>query len=279
MHPLDEYRANIRSRKGGWTIGKGISAQGYSLLDDLLGKASFFQVMMLHVGDRLPEPRLSHWLEATFICLSWPDPRIWCNQMGSYGGATRASPVASICAGVLASESAIYGPGTVMSATRFIVNAVKAINHGSTVAEYIEATAKTRLGLKAPGFARPLAKGDERVSAMFRVAEELGFDQGIHIKTALEIEKYLLQNFDESLNLAGYIMAFLSDQGYTDTEIFRIYSLCVNGGIHACYSEAYDQPPDHFLPLRCADIEYTGTAIRKIPSRPADNSPNNPPNN
>jgi hypothetical protein len=262
---MDRHRGTILTRKGGWEIGKGISAQGYSLLDDLLGKASFFQVMMLHVGDRLPEKRLGQWLEATFICLSWPDPRIWCNQMGSFGGALKASPAASICAGIMASDSDIYGPGTVIPATRFIVNAVKAINASDSVADYINSAAKTRLGLRAPGYGRPLAKGDERVTAMLQLAKDLGFDNGPHIETALEIDKYLYQHFDESLNLAGYIMAFLSDQGYSETEIYRIYSLCVSGGIHACYSEAYDQRPDWFLPLRCSDIENTGAKPRSLP--------------
>lgn len=267
INRLDKHRAKIITRKGGWEIGKGVSAQGYSLLDDLVGKASYFQVIGMHVSDKLPEKRLGKWLEATFICLSWPDPRIWCNQVGSFGGAAKASPVASICAGVLASDSSLYGPGTLIPATRFIVDAVKAIEAGGSVAEYINTKAKTRLGLRAPGYGRPIAKGDERVSAMIRVAEELGFENGVHINTAFEIERYLHKHYDETLNLAGYMMAFLSDQGYNETEMHRMYSLCVNGGIHACYSEACDQAPDLFLPLRCDDIEYLGVPPRAIPAQ------------
>ncbi|MFA7555629.1 MAG: hypothetical protein WCY88_15405 [Spongiibacteraceae bacterium] len=260
----DERRGHIYSAKGGWVIGKGIASHGYSLLDDLVGGKSFFQVMVLNAtGKMLPE-NFTRWLEATFICLSWPDSRIWCNQMGSYGGETKTSPVAAICAGVLASDSSLYGPGTVISATRFIVAALDYVRQGGVVDEYIETMAKTRLGLVTPGFARPMAKGDERVERMRQVAQELGFVDGPHMRTARAIEKYLLTQYDESMNLAGYIMAFLSDQGFSEQENYRIYSMCVNSGVHAAYSEAYDNVPDSYLPLRCEDIVYTGIPERVL---------------
>lgn len=261
---LDSRRGKIITSKGGWRIGKGVTSHNYSLLDELVGEAGFFQVLVLNITGKLPEKRLTQWLEATFICLSWPDPRIWCNQIGSFGGSLRTSPVAGICAGIMASDSSIYGPGTVIPATRFIRSAVKFIEQGGTVPEFIRQKAVTRLGLQAPGYARPIAKGDERVSAMTRVAEKLGYTEGKHIKTAFQIEQYLLEKYGESINLAGYIMAFLSDQGFDEDSIHRLYSLCVNGGIHACYSEAYDSPKDSFQPLRCKDIEYTGIPARTL---------------
>jgi len=36
----DQYRGQIYSLKGGWTVGKGIMTHGYSLLDDIHGKCS-----------------------------------------------------------------------------------------------------------------------------------------------------------------------------------------------------------------------------------------------
>ena len=43
----DQRRNIIRSRKGGWIIGKGIYTYGYSLIDELVGKVSYFQLLLL----------------------------------------------------------------------------------------------------------------------------------------------------------------------------------------------------------------------------------------
>ena len=85
----DQRRNRIRTRKGGWRIGGGISVHGYSLLEDLVGRRSFFEVLYLEVAGKLPDPRLARWLEASFLCLAFPDPRIWCNQIGALAGSAR----------------------------------------------------------------------------------------------------------------------------------------------------------------------------------------------
>ena len=262
----DQRRGHIYSRKGGWTIGAGITNQGYSMLEDLVGKASYFQVLVLNVTGRLPEKRLAQWLENTFICMSWPDPRIWCNQIGALGGDTRVSPVAAVCAGSLASDSRLYGPGTVIDGVRFIRSAHKAIMAGSSIADFIEKNATVKGRLIAPGFARPIATGDERVVAMQALADRLDFEVGSHLELAYDIQAYLQQHYAESLNLAGYMCAFLIDLGFTDLEGYRIYSLCVNSGVQACYSEYCDRSSGEFLPLRCEDIDYTGARERPVPS-------------
>jgi citrate synthase len=159
----------------------------------------------------------------------------------------------------------MYGPGTAYSATQFITDAKARIDEGLSVVEYIENFAKTKRGLRIPGYARPFAAGDDRVVAMQKLSDELGFKNGPHLDLAYQIQDYLLENYGEALNLAGYIVAFMSDQGYAAKEIYRIYSMCVNSGIHASYSEAYDSPPDSFLPLRCDDIEYIGVPERPLP--------------
>ncbi|MCI5208556.1 MAG: hypothetical protein D3910_07135, partial [Candidatus Electrothrix sp. ATG2] len=113
-------RGRILSDKGGWVIGEAVYNHGYSMMDDLVGNASFFQVLILNITGRLPERRLTDWLEAYYICLNWPDARIWCNQVGSLAGTMRASPLAAAGAGILSSDSIMYGPGTTMKATEFI---------------------------------------------------------------------------------------------------------------------------------------------------------------
>lgn len=258
-------RGHIYSNKGGWTLGEGISNQGYSMLDDLVGKASFFQVLMLNVTGKLPDARLAQWMEAAFICLSWPDPRIWCNKIGALGGDARVAPIAAICAGIMASDSKVYGPGTVLDTLHFISAARSASLAGHSVCEFIESQARIKGRLMVPGFARPIATGDERVAAMQDVAEKLGFVDGVHLGVSYEIESYLVQQYGESLNLAGYLAAFWLDQGLDHYQGYIVFSLCVNGGIHACYTEYRDKSAGSFLPLKCNDIDYVGVPERPVP--------------
>lgn len=262
----DGRRRTIRSVRGGWTIGSGISNCGYSMLDDLVGKASFFQVLVLNVTGRLPEQSLAEWLEATFICLSWPDSRIWCNHIGALAGDARVAPTAAVCAGAMASDSSMYGPGTVLATVQFLESARTAVNGGASIEEFISNNAVRKGRLIAPGFARPIATGDERVAAMQRIADGLGFTVGPLLDLAYVIDSHLREAYGESINLGGYMCAFMRDQGYTATEGYRLYSLCVNSGVHACYSEYRDKAAGGFLPLRCDDVEYIGPEERRVPT-------------
>jgi len=264
--PWDRNRGIIRTRKGAWRPGQVIYSHGYDLLRQLVGHVTFFQNLVLNVTGRLPEKRLGDWLEATFMCMSWPDARIWCNQIGALGGSVRASPVASIAAGVMAADSRMYGPGTVRSSTRFIQRALELSRAGWTTERIVAETAVRGRRVVAVGYSRPLAPADERIEAMQRVATGLGFETGPHLALAYDIEAVLWERHHESINLAGYIMAFLSDQGFSVEEIYRLYATCVNGGIHACYAEAADNPAETFLPMRCDDVEYTGPAERGVPA-------------
>ncbi len=263
----DERRGIIRSRKGGWIIGEAIYNQGYSIMDDLVGKKTYFQVLVLNATGRMPERRLADWIDASFNCLSWPDPRIWCNQIGSLAGTMRASPIAAITAGILASDSSMYGPGTQATCAEFITDALEKKKNGMSPEDIIEAYPRLRpyTPPAIPGYARPVASGDERVVAMERVAAQLGFETGEHLALAYEIQEVLVRKYSEGMNIAGYSAAFLSDHGFSPIEQYRIGSICVNSGIHACYVEAVDNPPESFFPMRCDDMDYQGKPPRPVP--------------
>ena len=268
MTDYDRLRGAIFSRKGGWKIGSGIETHGYSLLDEIHGKCSLFQVMILNVTGRLPEKRLADVVEGVFICSSWPDPRIWCNKLGAFSAMTRTTPTAAVAAGGLAGDSKLYGVGTGRSIESFITLADRMINHENwSVQEFMEKHAFSNGKLQAPGFARPLAKGDERVVAMRRYARELGFETGRFEKLANEMEDYLSTKAGEGLNSSGYFVVFMKDQGYSIDEIIGIAAWAISTGVYASYFEYIAQAPEAFLPLRISDIDYTGPEVRKTPVR------------
>jgi hypothetical protein len=262
----DQRRGRIFSKKGGWRIGQGILNHGYSMMDDLVGKVSYMQVVMLNATGRLPERRMADWIEAIHICLSWPDPRIWCNQIGALSGSIHASAVASVAAGLMALDSRAYGTRPIIEGMRFIKDAVQQYNAGASVSEIIARQSKGRGGKpQIIGYARPIAKGDERIVAMERVTEALGFEIGPHMKLAYQIGEVLVSEHDESMNINGYGAAFMADHGYSEQETYQLISMLGASGITACYVNEVDSVPDSFLPLRCDDIDYEGKPFRDLP--------------
>ena len=266
VDPWDKQRNVIRTNRGGWVRGQKVISHGYSLLEDLVGKKSYFQIFLLSILGKLPEQRLADWFEAEYSCMSYPDARIWCNQIGSLAGTCKTLPSAGTLAGVLASDSTMYGPGTAADTYAFLMQAKQEFKAGHSIEE-IAIKRSRRKGTKPiiPGFGRPLATGDERVNTMEVVAKNLGFDVGETLQLAYQIEKYLLENHGESMNLATYTVAFLMDQGFDLVQIQESFSLMVTSGVAACYMEAFHNPPETFLPLRCDDIEYTGPEKRPVP--------------
>jgi uncharacterized protein (DUF305 family) len=259
----DKNRNHIFSSKGGWRVGEAVYNHGYSMMDDLVGHISYFQLLFLNVTGRLPEKRLADWLEGCFICLSWPDSRIWCNQISALAGTSRTRSVAATTAGAMASDSLLYGPGVIPHCMQFIQNALRHHQCGISVKEIIDQQLSQKSTV--PGFARPIAKGDERVIAMQRVSMSLGYEVGAHETLAMAISDHLSATHDECINFGGYMVAFLADQGLSAQELNRLTNLWVTAGVQACYAEAADKPAGSFLPMRCEDIRYTGKPPRPLP--------------
>lgn len=264
-------RGKIITNRGGWRIGEAIYNCGYSMMDDLVGQKSFFQTLILNVTGQLPTETLAKWFEASFICLSWPDSRIWCNQNGSLVGTTNGSPIAAVAAGILSADSRMYGPGSITGGAEFIIRALALHEKGLTPLKIINKeleSSHTKPGNKAVivGYSRPIATGDERVEAMEKVSKDLGFKEGKHLQLAFKIHTALAQHYQENMNYVGYVTAFLVDLGFSVKEIHRIYSTWVHSGVHACFAEANDNTEGTFLPLACEDINYIGIPPRAVPT-------------
>lgn len=264
---LDSRRQRIRSRTGGWFPGKGVFSHGYSMLDELVGEKSYFQILILNATGRLVERPLADWVEAVYGCLSWPDPRIWCNQIGALAGSARASVVAGTAMGVLATDARSYGVLPLIEGVGFIQGAFKKHQAGATPEDILQQATSARGGKPfIVGYIRPIAKGDERLLVMERVAKKLQIPVGPHLSLAYEIERLLLEKYDEGMNINGYVSAVLSDQGFSAQEIYQMFTCLVASGVTACYLENLNQPPEAFLPLRCEDIDYQGAASRSLPA-------------
>jgi hypothetical protein len=263
---LEQRRGKIISHTGGWFPGQGVFTHGYSMLDELVGKKSYFQILILNATGKLVDKSFADWVEAIYGCLSWPDPRIWCNQIGALAGAARTSVVAATAMGSLAADSRTYGVYPLIEGVEFIQQARQQQEQGLTAQQIVDdIVARHRGKPYIVGYKRPIAKGDERLEVMEKISRELGFTEGKHLQLAYEIENVLLTQFDEGMNINGYMSAFLSDQGFSSQEVYRMFSMLVASGVTACYLDTYHQPSEIFLPLRCDDIDYKGPVSRPVP--------------
>lgn len=264
----DKHREKIFSSVGGWFGGKDVDIRGYSMVNELLGHVSYMQVVVLNATGRFIDEKLSKWLEGNFIGMSYPDPRIWCNQIGALGGSARTSVTAATVAGTLAGDSRAYGGSkTSLQGINFIQGALKDFNAGISIEDIVAKVQKNRN--KQPiitGYARPVDKNDERIKPHEVMTKKLGFEIGEHLSLAYKISEYLQKQYNLGMNIGGYSSAFLSDQGFSAEEIYNIKCIVVSSGVTASYVNSLNRPTDSFLPLRCDDIEYTGHKLRKFPS-------------
>jgi len=258
-----QYRGKIISHNGGWFVEKGAFSYGHNIMQELVGEISYMQLIVLNVTGKIPSKNFADWLEAFFMGLSWPDSRLWCNQIGALGASLRSNQMAAILAGALASDSRIYGVQPLVEAIAFIKKVEKA-SQSKLIADIIENLPKSKGKPLAMGYARPIAVGDERVSVMVKIAKKLNFEKGLHVKLCFRIEAYLEQHYQEKINIAGYASAFFVDQGYSAKEIYAISTTLVSSGVTACYLDYLKKPAETFLPLECNDVIYQGKEKRTI---------------
>jgi len=261
----NRYRGKVFSKKGGWIAGEDVFCHGYSIMKDLVGNISYMQMIILNASGRLVSKSLAEWFEAHFICLSWPDPRIWCNQVGAISGNMKCSVTAASVAGVLAADSRIYGGAlTSIAGVKFIKKALTLYRQGWTVEKIIKSHIGNDGNPKIMGFVRPVNGRDERIAPMIRITESLGFEIGEHMSLANQLSQYLLDNFSEGINIGGFAYAFAADQGISGDELYKIRCIIVASGVTACAVDTLDRPGESFLPLRCDDIDYGGVEDRRI---------------
>jgi len=261
----DQRKDKIITDIGKWKGGVDVTIRGYSLFNDLFDQVSYFQVLVLNVTGRLVSSELSRWLENNFIVMSYPDARIWCNQIGALSGTLHTSPSAATAAGSLSADSRVYGGSqSTLVAMKFMRSALASFKAGSSIENIINKL-PIKQGMPAvPGFVRPVAKDDERITPHKIMTKRLGFNNGEYASLADKISSFMERKYSMGMNIDGYSSAFLLDQNFTPEQIYQINCLRVASGVTACYGDNLQHPENSFLPLHCNEIKYTGPKIRGL---------------
>ena len=263
----DERNNKIFSHVGHWQGGVDVIIENHSLMHELMKNASLMQVHILNATGKYVERSIANWLEINFMGLSYPDSRIWCNQISAYAADTNASAVAAVSAAILSTDSRAYGGSqTTFSCMTFLATSYHKYIHGESLSSIISGE-KVKNGKPIiVGFARPIDKDDERLKPYELMQKHLAIEVGPYLKFAKQLSAYLDQHYSLTINSGGYASAFLLDQGFTPIDGYNVKAYAVASGAIACHRNLVASPPNSFLPLQCSDVQYTGKAYRQISS-------------
>ncbi|KMT63721.1 hypothetical protein [Catenovulum maritimum] len=261
----DKRNQTIFNSVGHWQGGVDVTIENKSLMTELMGQVTYMQLHILNATGQLVAKNIADWIEVCFMGLSYPDSRIWCNQVAAYAGDTKTSVVAAAASAILAADSRGYGGSHArkMSMAAQLL-AFEQYQQGMPLDEIIR-QAKFKNGKPIiVGFARPIDRDDERLKPFAEIQQKLEIEQGQYLKFAFLLSDYLKQHFNLSINCGGYASAFLLDQGFSPDDGYKINSFSVVSGAIACFRDQQAQSPNSFLPMKCQDIDYTGPQPREL---------------
>jgi len=263
----DSFRDNrdkIRSRAGGWAADGSAILYGFDTHHELTPNATFMQTMILACTGRMYLANEARLIEAMHVVTGYPDPRLWCNRVAALAGTARTPPAAALTAGLASSEAKVYGCQSAFQAANTILKATQIYSDkgDSGLARYLIDQIKKHRSVF--GYGRPIVHVEERIAPIDSFAQQLGIEDGLHLKVARIIEDKL-KKYRLIMNFAGYASARFLDMGFSPIEIYRftVHSLYI--GLLPCYTEAFDNEPGTFLPIACEDILYEGREERPLP--------------
>lgn len=261
---LEEREDNWVTDMGAWFAGERVVFRGLDVFTELFDK-SWVDVWYFSItGKFFSKKQIELFSRLWVLCTSYPEPRIWNNRVAALSGTARSTAMIGVSCAIAVSEGKYYGGQANYAAVEFIKKAKSIVIDGDEdLGEFIKNEIRAMRQIPT-GFGRPVINNDERVPHALRLAKELGFDEGPHVKLALEIEKLLSKKrYRAVLNIGGLTAALCADQGLSPEEFYYAASVIYSAGMIACYSDACHKPCGTFFPLSCKRISYKGISHRK----------------
>lgn len=259
---LLEAEENWVTEMGAWFPEETVYVRGKDLFSDLFN-ASWMELLLFVVtGREFSAKQIELFDRIWVLSVSYPDPRIWNNRIAALAGSSRSTGVLGTAGATAVSEANAYGKQADIRAFDFITRMKAHVDAGEDLKTYVLKELKEKRSIG--GFGHPLVARDPRIAPILKLLEELGFDQGEHVRLALEIED-ILQNtrYKMSMNVGGLIASIGMDQGMSMREYYGYTMVAFSIGFIACYFDALNHPEGSFFPLRCDRIDYKGVSPRK----------------
>jgi len=227
-----------------------------------LNDLNWFKYLMFGVTGRLLPDKHIELIQAIWsLTISYPDPRIWNNRVAALAGTANATGILGVSSAIAVSEANTYGNQVGLQASEFIRRATRAENSGDSLAGII--TNQLKLKRVVPGYGRPIVQHDERIQPLLKKATALKLSDGTHLKTARNIEKFLIQKkYRVRMNSAALTAALLADLGLSLDEHYYCSVLAFSAGIIPCHIDSVNKKEGSFFPLSCQRLNYTGQGKR-----------------
>ncbi|MBI4619450.1 MAG: hypothetical protein HY739_04725 [Desulfobacterales bacterium] len=269
-----EERRRYMRMKTAWPVGEEFVRgkredflfMGYKQIEELTGKATLMESVILAVIGRLPTNEESRLLNAMIVVNDYGTPSLWYNRVARFAGSMRVRIGTALIAGLAVAQAKVFGAHPTFLAAEFLQNSLRQMKESDKTAEEI-IDEYLRDKKMIYGFGRPVVNVDERVPIILKIHEELGFPKGEHLELALEMEKILNERKGIIMNYATLHSAILSDLGFTPIQIESVSTVFFIPALLACATEGLEREPAEFIPMACDDIDYQGPPERPIPGR------------
>lgn len=248
---------------GAWFPGERVVFRGLDLHEEL-GQSDWIELYAFAItGRHLPRRHLKM-INALWVQTSFPDPRLWNNQVSALAGTARSTGNLAIAASLAVSEATIYGRRADILAIDFLLRTRAALNEGGDLEDLVE---NQLTGARSvPGFGRPVISHDERVRKIWPLVEEYGFADGRYVQLVLAIQTVLERKRRRlRLNYGGLAAALGAEMGLSPKEHYLGSMLTFLAGMIPCFLDADSKPEGSLLPLRCSRVEYQGRSRRAWP--------------
>jgi len=259
---LEQYEGNWKTSMGGWLPKEGkVYLRGKEVLSEL--KEYRWHQYLLYGITGIDSEKLARLYEGIWvISCSFPDPRLWNNQVAALGGSVRSTGVLSTAGALAVTEATIYGLKPIKGVMDFIYRASDSLNNGNSLENIVKSELRRYRSIY--GYGRPLRANDERVAPLMEFAHSIGAGLGPYTKLAFEIDEYMkASKYNYRINIAGVSAALVADEGITPQQHYHMASVAFSAGVIPCYIDAADKPEGTFFPYRVSAVKYTGAQNKK----------------
>lgn len=252
---LEYCEDNWETEMGAWFPSERVVIRGKDLFRDF-SSSSWLNYLYFVITGKENEP-LCRFIETMWILTSsYPEPRLWPNRIAALAGTVRSTGALSVSAGLAACEATIYGLKPNIGAIAFLKKAIEHSGSASQLQTFVLDYLSTYRVI--PGYGRPLARVDERISPAISVAKRSGFGDGKFLKLAFAIEDILFSKKKMRMNIGAVTAAVAADVGMSQDEYYRITILGYSGGMFASMVDAMKKAEGSFFPLKVSRINSIG---------------------